>query len=60
MNKTEEQRMLEQAERLFGEICFRFYVGFFDEDKLHRILSNAIYQLHSNFKTKNEENPELE
>ena len=54
MNKTEEKRMLEQAEKLFGEICFRFYVGFFDEDKLHRILTDAIYQFHTGFETKNE------
>ena len=54
MNKTEEERMLEQAEKLFGEICFRLYVGFFNEDKLHRILTDAIYPLLTDCETKNE------
>ena len=40
--ETKENRILNKAEKAFQEICIRFYISFFDENELQRILSGAV------------------
>ena len=34
--------VMNEHERLNDEICVRFYISFFDENLLHRIVSDAV------------------
>ena len=39
---NEEIRLHNEAEKLFFEVCQRYYIGFFDEPYLHKIVSDAV------------------
>jgi hypothetical protein len=44
---NEEIRLHNEAEKLFFEVCQRYYIGFFNEPYLHKIVSDAVYSAQS-------------
>ena len=42
MGINEEERLNDEIAKLFYVVCQRFYISFFDENLLHRIVSDAV------------------
>jgi len=42
MGINEEERLNDEIAKLFYEVCQRYYIHFFDEHLLHRIVSEAV------------------